>query len=89
MSSDKVLPRINRVEFVFYFSGNTNDYTIMIVSGDDESIAKLHNVEDTKLKEELGNEIGVDMETGKALGFPCGSVVNLGRVACFRINIYR
>lgn len=89
MNNEATLPRINRVEFIFYFSGNTNDYTIMVASGDDKSIDSLHNVNDEKLIEELGNKIGDDMENGKAIGFPLGYVVNLKKVAYFKINIYR
>lgn len=88
MNSEIILPRIKEVEVIFHFSGNTNDYKVFNLMGNDESLEKLHQVDNQKLKELLGKKIGEDMEAGKCLGFEHG-IVNLKRVAFFRIDIYR
>lgn len=88
MSSEKRLPRIKEVEVIFYFSGNSNDYSVFNLMGNDESLEKLHQIDNEKLKVLLCEKIGTDMEAGKCLGFEHG-IVNLKRVSFFRINIYR
>lgn len=88
MSSEKSLPRIKEVEVIFHFSGVSDDYRVFNLTGNDESLEKLHQVDNEKLKVLLCEKIGADMEAGKCLGFEHG-IVNLKRVAFFRINIYR